>query len=92
MNIYPWATVGKWSAGVLLLVLLSVSACNPPKITWAKEGATQDDVTRDEKDCVAQSGNYNFVVDPATSGPLGLTDEQADVYQDCMAQRGYTSQ
>lgn len=87
-----WAKVGKCGARVMLLAMLIVSACNPPKFTWAKEGATQDDITRDEKDCVAQAGSYNFVVDPATSGPFGLTDEQADVYQDCMAQKGYTSQ
>jgi len=76
--------------GGSLVALLAVCACTPPPgSSWTKEGGvTQDELKRDQKACVAESGNYGFLLGP-NSGPSGAADQQADIYRACMAQKGY---
>jgi hypothetical protein len=52
-------------------------------------------VREDEKDCVAQSGQYNFLQGPnMASGPAmssmtaGIR-QQGDIYDSCMVDKGY---
>jgi|SRR5208282_3288238 len=92
VKVETWAKVGKCGAGVMLMALFGVSSCNSPGDNWIKEGVTQDELKNDQGDCATQSSNYNFLVNTDTSGQFGVMDQQADVYQDCMAKKGYTSQ
>jgi hypothetical protein len=90
MKIEAWAKAGRCGAGVALAALLFLAACTPPPAqSWNKEGGTQDELKRDQKACVAEAGNYGFLMGP-TSGPSAAINQQADIYRACMAKMGYT--
>ena len=90
MKIETWAGVGWCGTGMMLAALLAVSACTPPPgASWTKEGVTQDGLKRDQKECVAESGDYGFLLGP-NSGQIGAINQQADIYQACMTQKGYS--
>lgn len=78
-----------------LAATLALTACgSPPRTVWEKEGLTQDELKRDQKDCVAESNNYDFLnsgfsVSTGKSASV-TTRQQADIYRACMAKKGYT--
>ncbi|HEY6336687.1 MAG TPA: hypothetical protein VI113_12465 [Alphaproteobacteria bacterium] len=90
MKIETRAGVEWCRTGMMLAVLLAFCACTPPPgVTWTKEGITQDGLKRDQKACVAESGDYGFLLGP-NSGQIGAVNQQADIYQACMTQKGYS--
>jgi hypothetical protein len=72
---------------------LALAACAPGASgVWSKEGATEASVKRDQRACVADAGDYGFLVSQAGQG-AGTTvtaRQQADIYRACMTRKGYS--
>ncbi len=80
---------------VLLVAVLALGACGP-RVTWTKEGMTQDELRRDQKACLAEANRYGFLIG-STLEPGGLSAEpslaarqQGDIYTTCMQTMGYS--
>jgi hypothetical protein len=87
------------SAAAVLCALGTLSGCGgsigAPASVWMREDTAPATVREDEKDCVAQSGQYNFLQGPnIASGPAmssmtaGIR-QQGDIYESCMVDKGY---
>ena len=77
-------------AGALALTL---SACAPSASgVWSKEGVAPAQVKGDQRACVAQAGDYGFLVpSPAQGGGSTVaTRQEGDIYRACMARKGYS--
>ena len=78
-------------------LLLGLGACStPPRTIWTKEGVGQEQTRADQRDCLREADNFNFLVqNPADQSGVGAnaaTDRQVDVYRICMQQRGYSQE
>lgn len=76
-----------------LAAALALSACGQPtSAVWNKEGATQVELKRDQKACVAEADKYGFLVPSAAQGggSTAATRQQGDIYRACMARKGYS--
>lgn len=85
-----------WSmAGLrfVLVVALALGAC-APRMTWTKEGSTEDELRRDQKACLAEADQYGFLITPSVApnypGATVAARQQGDIYSTCMAAKGYT--
>jgi hypothetical protein len=84
---------GKAGVALALFAVLAVAACGPGQRTkWSKEGLTQDELRRDQKECVAEANGYGFLNSNPNSagGSATNTMQQADLYRACMIQKGYS--
>lgn len=85
---------------ILLLALLA-AGCSAPTTHWTKAGATAEDLRLDQDECSARRSSYDFAFeDRDTSRPGAVEsgvdspgrragDPRADVYRECMQNRGW---
>ncbi|HKO06480.1 MAG TPA: hypothetical protein VJ487_02105 [Alphaproteobacteria bacterium] len=88
----PRGKCSRVAGAAALAAALALSACGQPTSgVWSKEGATQEALRRDQRACVAEAGNYGFLVPPTSQGggSTAATRQQGDIYRACMAQKGY---
>jgi hypothetical protein len=80
-------TAALWGGAMALAIALG--ACGERGV-WTKEGATSSERVTTQKNCVAESGQYDFLNNEGLS-PTGRysTNQQSDVYRMCMYSRGY---
>lgn len=82
---------------VLITAFMLVGAC-APRIEWAKQGATIDELRRDREDCAAEASGYGFLDRDNSrdyiegSRSRRVQDNQADLYRLCMEARGWRRQ
>jgi len=59
---------------------------------WSKAGANEATLKRDQKACVAEAGNYDFLVPQSGPGQMSAlaVRQEADIYRGCMARKGYS--
>ena len=72
---------------------LALSACAPSASgVWSKEGVAPAEVKRDQRACVAQAGDYGFLVPSAAQGggSTVATRQEGDIYRACMTRKGYS--
>ena len=81
---------------VLLVAVLALGACGP-RMTWTKEGMTDDELRHDQKACLAEANRYGFLNLGSSLEPGGLSAEpsvaqrqQGDIYSTCMQTKGYS--
>ncbi|HLI10994.1 MAG TPA: hypothetical protein VKY65_05300 [Alphaproteobacteria bacterium] len=83
----------------IVLTLMAVAACSPQRMSWTKEGLTQDELRRDQKACLAESHDYGFLnlggMGSNGTGPTGGSSsvaarQEGDLYRACMQSRGYS--
>lgn len=80
----------------LLVAVLALGACGP-RMTWTKEGMTDDELRHDQKACLAEANRYGFLNLGSSLEPGGLSAEpsvaqrqQGDIYSTCMETKGYS--
>ncbi len=80
----------------LLVAVLALGAC-APRVTWTKEGLTEDELRRDQKACLAEANRYGFLNIGSSLEPGGLSADpsvaqrqQGDIYSTCMQTKGYS--
>jgi hypothetical protein len=82
---------------VFIGLLLMVEAC-APRIEWAKQGATIDELRRDREDCAGEASAFGFLDRDNSrdyieeSRSRRVQDNQADLYRLCMEARGWRRQ
>ena len=80
-----------------LAILVLLAAC-APRIEWAKQGATSDELRRDREDCADEASSYGFLDRDSgryyaeESRARRIQDNQADLYRMCMEARGWRRQ
>ena len=75
--------------GGAIALALALGACGERGV-WTKEGATNSERTTTQKNCVAESGQYEFLNNEGMSSTGRYsTNQQGDVYRMCMYSRGF---
>jgi len=77
----------------LLALAPGLFGCGPaPSGQWSKEGASEASVKRDQKACVAEAGDYGFLVSQTgqVQGSTVAARQQGDIYRSCMTRKGYS--
>ncbi len=90
----PGARIRGLAALAALAAVLALSACGEgPRGVWTKDNVKESQLRRDQKACVAEAGDYDFLTPTsqmAGGGSSAAMRQQGDLYRACMASKGYT--